>query len=753
MNRQIYFNILLLFIFLILSESVFSQYEPRGKEFNYVDAESFFNGGNYYDALPLYKILMAENQKVVEYQLKIGICYLHLTSSPEKSIEYIEGVYNKKPKTPDVQYYLGKAYALNYKFDLAIKTFEAALINKKTSLKLKKEIPLLIQQCKNALELIKDSLSVEIINLGNVINTIDNEYSPTINADESTLIYTYKGTKAVGGRQDVFNRPEVNGNFYEDIYISNKVQNSWVAPKSISDSINSDLHEASISLSPDGQKLFVYNDTRKFSGDIFVSKKEGGEWKEPQWLSINSEHWEGHAAISPIGNFLIFSSDRPGGIGGRDLYSAVLQDDGEWGEIKNLGSTINTPYNDDAPFIHSDGVTFNFSSEGHTSMGGYDIFESKIINESNYLEPRNIGYPINTTSNDIFFFVSGRGNAYYSSARKGGFGQQDIYVINVNDIITSKPVLLVKGVVKTNKKFAVAKINVKTESGKELGTYYSDLTDGKYQFYVDLNDFYVISYEVPDFPSQIISIDATKYSEYTEIEKNINFTSKDVNIKGVALNSEDPISPIMNLRVNLSNKDKTISKTETTDASGKFEFPNLPNDDYYLLFINEEDENIIEDSTFVFKGRVTIKGLPYTNVLINDVSTDDDGKYRIEMKKHYYGVLSGDKSILDEMSPEDIMNKYGDQTSQGLVFKVQIAAYVNAGNYKGKHLSSLGAISKTILEDGITRFTIGNFTSLREAKKLQQKAINKGQEDAFVIMFVYGKRTYLDELINEGVFK
>jgi hypothetical protein len=736
----------------MFSIDVLGQYEARGKEFNYVDAESFYNAGNYYDALPLYEILMTENPKVVEYQLKIGICHLHLTSSPEKAIEYISKVYDKKPKTPDVQYYLGKAYALNYKFDLAIETFEKALVNKKTTLIHKKEIPHLIEQCNNAKELMKDSLSVEIINMGEPINSIDNEYSPTINADESTIIFTYKGPKSTGGRQDNFNRPEVNGSFYEDIYIS-QFSGTWSEPKSIGDSINSELHEASISLSPDGQKLFVYKDTPKFSGDIFETKKENGEWSLPQWLAINSEFWEGHAAISPNGKFMIFSSDRPGTYGDRDLYSAVLQDDGTWGDVKNLGPTINTKYNDDAPFIHSDGVTFNFSSEGHTSMGGYDIFESRIISDSTYLKPRNIGYPINTTSNDIFFYVSGSGNAYYSSARKGGFGQHDIYVINVNDIITSKPVLLVKGVVKVNHDFGVAKITVRTESGKNLGVYYSDLSDGKYQFYFDLNDYYVVTYEVDGFSSQVESIDATKYKEYTEIERNINFLSRDVDISGLALINENPLSPIMNLKIHLSNKDKTIDITDTTDASGRYDFLNLPVDDYYLLFLNEEDEKIIEDSTYIFKGQITMKGLPYAEATINNQPTDDDGYYRIEKKNRYYGLLSGATSKLDLMSEDDIMLMYGDQSAPGLVYKVQVAAYTYSENYDGKHLSSLGRIEKVVLDDGITRFTIGEYTTLRAAKDLERLARDKGQADAFVIMFINGKRTYLEELVNSGIFK
>lgn len=219
MIKNYHFCLLFLITCLLLSSNVSAQYQSRGKELNYVDAENFYKTHNYYDALPLFELLMLEYPKIEEYQLKAGICQLHLTNNPEKAIEYLENLYNKKHKSEDIEFYLAQAYALNYRFDIAIETFEKSLANKKISIELKNKIPLLMQQCKNAVELMKDSIAVEIINLGESINTIDNEYSPTINADESILIYTYKGSKSTGGRQDEFNREEDNGNFYEDIYI------------------------------------------------------------------------------------------------------------------------------------------------------------------------------------------------------------------------------------------------------------------------------------------------------------------------------------------------------------------------------------------------------------------------------------------------------------------------------------------------------------------------------------------------------
>ncbi|MBL4668922.1 MAG: PD40 domain-containing protein, partial [Flavobacteriales bacterium] len=432
MKRQVIFQYIFVLTLFIYSGCLYSQYESRGERYNYTDAEAFYNVGNYYDALPLYELLMQEKKGAVEYQLKAGICHLYLNENPQKAIEYIKAVYDKKPKMINTKYYLAKAYALNYQFKLAKEMYKSAAENGSTEQKNKKEIPHLIEQCNNAIELVKDSLDVEIINLGEQVNSSANEYSPVINADETELIFTYRGEKSIGGRLDKFNKNKLNGSFNEDIYISNFKNNLWEEPISISDSINSNLNEGGIFLSVDDQKLYLFIDTKNASGDIYESIRVGEEWTKPKSLSINSKYWEGHATMFSDGNRMIFSSNRPGGLGGKDLYSAKLQENGSWGEIENLGPTINTMYDEDAPFLHFDGKTFNFSSKGHTSIGGYDIFESEVSKDTSFSKPVNIGYPINTTSDDIFYHVSKNDNVYYSSARKGGFGQNDTYMINVN---------------------------------------------------------------------------------------------------------------------------------------------------------------------------------------------------------------------------------------------------------------------------------------------------------------------------------
>ncbi|MGB0882224.1 MAG: hypothetical protein ACPGSO_04680 [Vicingaceae bacterium] len=739
-----------LLLFCAFSLSINAQYESRGKEYNYIDAENFFKAKNYYDALPLYQMLLEEYPKDIDYKTKVGICHIHIAESREESVKYLTEVYSKKPKAQNVLFYLGKAYAINYMFKDAIETYNMALSSKYVSTKNKEKIPHLINQCNNAIELIKDSLPVNIINLGEQINSVGNEYSPVVSADETMLIFTYKGVGSLGARQDAFNRSTTNGNFYEDIHISNFVEGEWTVPVSVGDSnsINTDFHEASISLSPDGQKLYIYKDDPKLSGEILEVKKDSGKWKSPQPLSINTKEWEGHAAISPNGKFMIFSSERNGGFGGRDLYSAILIGDSVWGDVKNLGSTINTEYDDDAPFIHSDGVTFNFSSKGHNSMGGYDIFEFKIITDSSYLAPRNLGYPINTVANDIFFYVSGKGNAYYSSAKKGGYGQQDIYVINVKDIVSSKPVLLITGVISKKGAYDRAKITVKTTSGDDLGVYYSDISNGKYQIYVDLKDTYEITYSTSDFEDKKVIIDANEYTEYTELEKNINFTHNELYIEGVALLNDNPFLPLRNKIIHITNHDKTLNVIDTTDDKGRFSFKGLPNDGLMILFLDSEDEKRIDSAKYILRGRATLRKLPYAKANINDLKVNDDGTFVFEMENN-----SKSKLKTDNLTTQEILSKYGDVKYKDLVFKIQVGAFSNPKNFEGSHLKEFGKITDIVLDDKVTRFMVGEHRTLREAKEMLKNVVAKGQNDAFILFFYKGSRTYLEDLIEIGIFK
>ena len=167
-------------------------------------------------------------------------------------------------------------------------------------------------------------------------------------------------------------RPAADGQYYEDVVVSYKKDGKWSDPESIADNINTNGHDASIAISIDGQRLFIYKQTSKDGGDVYSSDLNGDNWSKPERLEgdVNTKEWEGSATLASDGKTLYFSSDRVGGFGGRDIYSAKLQSDDSWGEVKNLGPVINTRFDDDAPFIHADRRTLYYSSKGHNSMVG-----------------------------------------------------------------------------------------------------------------------------------------------------------------------------------------------------------------------------------------------------------------------------------------------------------------------------------------------------------------------------------------------
>ncbi|PCH65383.1 MAG: hypothetical protein COC01_09770, partial [Bacteroidetes bacterium] len=397
----------------------------EGEEALFEEAEDYFEDKNYLAALPIYLKLFHRYAGVLEYKYKAGICYLFKTDEKHLAVEFLEEMLKKKLVAEDLHFYLGRAYHLNYRFDEGIKYFTKALRQQNITDERKKEIERLIANCKNGKILVEKPLEVKIENIGYPINTKGSEYVPVISADEALLIFTYRGPGCTGGQQNEFGVADPKGTYYEDAYMSYKLGDTWLAPEGIGQNINTTEHNASIALSSDGQKLYIYKDTKDKSGDIFVSELVGNEWEMPLRLNINinTDAWEGSVSLSSDENTLYFTSERPGGLGGKDIYKSTRRDDGIWDEAVNLGPAINTPDDDDAPFIHPDGKNLYFSSKGHSSMGGYDIFLSTLQDDGKWSKPENIGYPINTTDDDIYYVVSANGErGYYSSGRTGGYG-------------------------------------------------------------------------------------------------------------------------------------------------------------------------------------------------------------------------------------------------------------------------------------------------------------------------------------------
>ena len=397
----------------------------------------FFEQENYRAAIPYYEKVLAKDPNNAKALFNAGISYMSFDK--EKASDYIYKAQKLKPKvSKDVEYWLGRVDHLNYNFDEAIAHFQAYNATLKKNDQRKEELAQLIMHSKNAKVQFNSPKDIFVKNLGPTINTQYSEHSPVISSDDKVLIFTSRGdnvTGANGKPSDAKNKSiAADGEYYEDIFEATRIDDeNWQKPRSLSGVLNGKGHDASIQLFDNDSKMLMYRNDN--NGDIFVTDKSGGDWTAPKPLdsNINSKAFESDAFITPDGLTLYFSTGKYSEDGTLDLYMSTRTSTGaDWGPARTLGANINTKFDDDSPYLSKDGKTLYFSSRGHNTMGGYDIFKSEYDEAGRKWGPaQNMGYPINTPDDDSYYRLSPDGSyAYLSSYRIGGYGEKDIYTIN-----------------------------------------------------------------------------------------------------------------------------------------------------------------------------------------------------------------------------------------------------------------------------------------------------------------------------------
>ncbi|MBA4057375.1 MAG: hypothetical protein C0490_21860, partial [Marivirga sp.] len=348
--------------------------------------------------------------------LQAGLTYLSLPNKSE-SLRYLQTAFTLNPKVDEnIYYYLGLSYQSNKQFKSAQEFFsEYKKRNKGQAEFADKKI----RQSQFADSLTRIPTDVIVENVGSAINSAFHEYSPLVSADGNTMIFTSTRPDEASGSS--FSK-------FEDIYISKRLDGQWSKPVKISPNINIEFNDAAASLSPDGKTLVLYYEYG--GGDIYVSKSDGSGWTKPTPLNenINSPlSWETSAFLTDDGRQLYFTSNRPEGYGNLDIYVSEMEQTGDWGKANNLGPVINTPGKEDSPAVDPDGRTLYFSSDGHPTMGGTDIFKSE-FKDGKWQKPVNLGYPINSVEDDSFFaFTQDRRRAYFSTLREEG--NAEIYTL------------------------------------------------------------------------------------------------------------------------------------------------------------------------------------------------------------------------------------------------------------------------------------------------------------------------------------
>ncbi len=626
---------------------------------NFVEATLLMEEHNYEVALEEWlELVAAHNTSNVNY--KIGLCYWMIPKQKEKALPYFQKAVKDvddryDPFSPgeesaprEAYFYIANSYHLDYQLDSAIHYYNVFKNHINHNHEFWARTDLEIEMCNNAKAAILNPVDIEVINLGPLVNSRYPDYAPIISIDESAIYFTSKRLRK--DSSNLYTKNDADGHFYEDIYVSYKgADGAWNEAEPLN--FNTSNNEATLSLSADGETMYVYKTGEKGYGDLYESKLVGDIWSDPVLLGsdINTNGHETHAAVSPDGRRLYFISNRDGSmrfpdkahekVNSKDIYFCNLLPTGEWALAQPL-TELNTPYHEDGVFLHPDGKTMYLSSEGHGSIGGYDIFVSTFQEDSTWSKPENIGYPINSTDDDVFFVTSASGKrSYYSSIRDEGFGEKDVYVISMLSFQEKPLTLLIGEIIASEGQQVPEGIFIyvtDNETGEEVGTFKPRSRDNKFTIIIPPGSDYHLNYTLDDSTFYEDDIFVPYNSTYQEINKGINMGAIDfssgkpsgdassTSATDVKSGPEEPTvqgtlkyggAGAVGVVVNLQDDQKNRIAQSTTDGSGNFEFAALaPGSKYFVQIDPDENGTIPDDAQLYMKDAKTGAMLPVSKL-------------------------------------------------------------------------------------------------------------------------------------------
>jgi hypothetical protein len=521
-NRKVKFYVIVMQLtaLIIISAAATAQSPAEMKKI-FAQAESNFLYEEYELANQLYLLLETADNMNIKY--KIGTCYLNIPGEKEKSIPYLEDAvktasYDSKPQSfkekrapLDVYFSLAKAYMINNEFEKGLSTLQtfsklARDPKNKGGMQNLEFIDQQIQACKNAIQFKEKPVVFSKKNLGSDFSQGSINENPAVSFDGNTIVYTER-------------RGIVNA-----IFFSKQENGKWQPPVEITQELMAGEDCSSCSLNSDGTELYLYK-TDNYDGAIYSSNYINEKWTPIKKLNknINTKFYESHASISADGKKLYFTSNRDGGQGNLDIYLSEKDQTGDWGPAVNLGPSINTPYNEDTPFITINNSVLYFCSEGHTSMGGFDNYKSH-LSGSAWETPVNLGYPLNSSDDDKFFQpFNNELNGYYSITT--GYKKSEIFYLGIGDLDVNK-IISINGKFSLkdttlifNENYAINLINRPTGDTIEIG--HPDKNTGLYSFKVPSGEFRLI-YTGYKYLSQ--TIDTAITQDDPSMELNLDIT-------------------------------------------------------------------------------------------------------------------------------------------------------------------------------------------------------------------------------------
>ena len=784
------------------------------------NARSLINDGKKELKKQNYKQALDHFQKALEIESSndqanyyAGVCRLTL-GQPELALEHLLKA-DKMTKEKKYNYHLARAYFQNEQFNQAGKFLHGS-----ESSKITEEEAKLYENLRNAQNLVKHPLGIIVQNLGDVINTPGGEYSAMMTADQRSILFTSRRSESA--------KQAADGLAYENIYSATMDKfDEWQTPETIDNHANSKGHDASVQLFAADQKMVIYHNE-----DLFLTEYEEGAWGKRRSLDMlnNDKTLESHCFINATEDIIYFASDRHAPGGDLDLYVTIKGDNGKWGDPESL-ETLNTPFDEDAPFLGEDGTLY-LSSRGHNSMGGYDIFRSRHNPGSNsWQSPQNVGYPINSVFDDIYFNTIGN-LAYFSSQRKGGYGFLDIYRIILFDKVK------IPGVV-------INKANNQLVSGASISIYEVDKpykttsnSVGNCQLIVPIEQSFNLEITVDgelvhsgEYLMRVLFKDPKKHQynlsieispgargvEPTTSETQHIITTMSYNLdwelgqlvpvdidpeRGLVLriNLPEPepvealVPAIMEIPTpvaakpapksfapvyfdynqttirqdDLSELDR-VAQAMTNDQEMKLlveAYADVRGTDWYNVSISGKRAQAVKNYLVgkgVDRSRLELHGNGESN-LVNDCVNGvpcPDSKHQQNRRVIFtvasvlnkpgelvlMATLSGPSAPLSEVDRYSWMvENYVEKRKEGLQFKVTLGAFKEYTDPNFERFVDLGSIEKAEGDDGMVRFHISGFPTLKHAEIIRQEVINRGIEDAYVAIFYNQKRIGLKVL-------
>ena len=734
-----------------------------------IKGEQFLKKQRYEEAISYFSNLdQSVKDKEPIYNYYIGISFYRTPDKKENSILYLEDYLSVMDSAQlryleheHVYYVLGKMYHLTYDFGKAkakyneyiqyvtSKQFMSDDEKEEITASVKREI----EQCKYGEIAIKNPRNVVIENLGDLINSKYPDYAAVVSQDEKKLIFTSRRDDTEGGRyipgegynEDIYSAELVTGDVYEKTVVGkDSAESEQVALmtefkyenfKRLDKTFNTNGHDAAIQLGAEDTVLYFYRNS-----DIWKVSLGEGEKSEPEKMggNINSENHESSIFFSYDGTKLFIASDRKGGYGGLDIYVSEKNDSGEWGEAQNLGPNINSPYDEDAPYLDRDGKTLYFSSSGNSSIGGYDIFRSQ-YEDTAWSFPINLGYPINTTSDDIYFTMTSQYNrGYYSSGKLEGKGDMDLYRITFAD--ERDPVAELVGLVKLTDGLSHSFITMTSVDEKEEIAHQTD-SAGNYFLLLGHGKEYDMSIEAEGFAPFERRFSIPEQNEYFQLYQEVHI-EKIYNANGDVIGQK---ITVYNAMGNSSSSEvlydeATLNKLELMKMSLNLE-GNIEALTDVKFYVSEDSlKQMMEADTslvFLFDANTNVSFADGKGDVLN---SDNYKAYNMSLSREEFmekGLNIQDGSTIEVAKAENVQNV------EGLFYAVQIGVYANP--VTPDILLNIQPLNSQVTDKGYIRYTTGKFRSIPEASVKMQEMIGKGVADAYITAYYNGKRIAIAE--------